>query len=475
MEKEKEHINICSESDAIVKSPIKLEHEEETSVLDLAKESENNTWDTKYRKMEKEDALIFGSDSWLKHCVEMEEEENKPHVPLLIKIKNKEKNVGKFLNENLKSSLDFGKENEDESSNNWTKDKTHSETGKQRKVNVSKRGDHNKTKNQESLPLIMRNAPVENTETYGKCTFECSVCYTIFKSWRGFARHMTSDHKRRVRLSEWKTFAQNVSVHICRICSQKELCDTVFTTNHLRTVHGITTMEYNKKYITDCSWILYEEMLKTGRMSENVIGNHCTFKCPTCERIFTCHPSFRRHCVKDKICCVKHLKHLSEYIQKVVVHKCKICSKVILCSRQFLRAHIYFHGIKTLSAYAEKTGCLLEDNCLRSKDTFAFDRVTLGAKVSKQVGNFCRYTCGTCSHITSMWRYMRVHLQRTGHGTSETNKWFKCISKTVLHQCLICDKKVLNGTEFVKDHVSKAHKKTLLQYLKEYNVTQGKD
>ncbi len=428
-------------------------------------------FDGRYRKMEKEDAMIFGSDSWLKHCVEMEEEEvkdeKKPKVPLLIKIKKEDKNVGEYLNENLKSSQDSGKANEFESSSNWTKYPAEIETGKQRNVNGRK---SNKSKNPESLSLIMRNAPVEKTETSGKCCFECPACHSTYKSWGGFSRHMTRDHNRQSRLSEWERFAKNVSVHICRICSKRVLCDSMFVAQHLKTIHDITIRVYVKKYISDSYWIQHEEMLKKGRMSENIIGNHCTFKCPNCNKTFYCYYTFQSHGQKSKKHCVNSkFKDLPKHIQEIVIHKCKICSKVILCSRELIRTHVQGHKFKTLPEYAQRTGCLLEDNCPnRCQDTF--DRVTKGAKVSKQVGNFCRYTCSTCGHVTTMWRYMRQHLKKSGHGSSVTNKWYKCISKTVLYQCLICDKKVLNGTEFVQKHVSEAHQKTLLQYLKEYNV-----
>ncbi len=96
-------------------------------------------------------------------------------------------------------------------------------------------------------------------------------------------------------------------------------------------------------------------------MSEKIIGNHCTFKCNNCNKTFSCYYGFKWHGKIGKKPCVKpNFNNLPKYIKEIIVHKCKICSKVILCSRQMIREHLRGHKM-TLPEYAQRTGCVIED------------------------------------------------------------------------------------------------------------------
>ncbi len=47
----------------------------------------------------------------------------------------------------------------------------------------------------------------------------------------------------------------------------------------------------------------------------------------------------------------------------------------------------------------------------------------------------------------------------------------KYITKTVLHTCIICQKKILNERNFLDSHLNGAHNTTVNKYVEDYKLT----
>ncbi len=323
------------------------------------------------------------------------------------------------------------------------------------------------SKNSAKFNAVMKNAVVSEVAKTGMCEFACPECRSNFNYWKKFVFHVKSKHRRTIGISDYKDYLSKATVHICNICSEKVLNEDRFLCLHFSWKHKMKLVDYRQKYCCNPDpSVIYQKMLKKGRKSENIIGNLCTFKCPGCRKTFRTSHALHTHANRSK------QEHCSKagslglartYIEKVVTHNCKICDKLILCEKIWITFHLKCHGIKSLKKYAEMTGCILE---VSKEDKI----ISKTMKCKQEVGNFCSYTCHSCSHVTKTWKNMRIHLKTNEHGPSVSTNWSDYISETVLHECVICQRKVLNEWAFLSNHFMRHHK-TTSQYVKEYKLT----
>ncbi len=103
------------------------------------------------------------------------------------------------------------------------------------------------------------------------------------------------------------------------------------------------------------------------------------------------------------------------YLLEVITHKCKICSKLLLCDAKTIIQHVLCsHNMKTLTQYANKTGCTVKQHRERlTKDNF--EEITRDATIHEIVGNYCKFTCKKCGLDTKSWRMMKKHLNLKDH------------------------------------------------------------
>ncbi len=317
---------------------------------------------------------------------------------------------------------------------------------------------------------VLEQATLSETADCSKCVFQCYKCPCQYNSWSAFKKHMKVVHHEHISASSFQQFLIKATVHICKVCSKKILCDSDFLRFHIPG-HNLTVSQYRKLYNCDFDWKKHnQEILKNAKCSPNYIGNLCKFRCLQCKRSFQSisalctHASITRS--KNTKCVKKiQLKHLHKYLKNVVTHKCKICNELVLCDKEFIKKHaLYFHGLKSAKEYADKTGCSLEIP-MAEKATMN------GKKVDNSIGNFCRYTCHKCEHTSECWYLMQKHLKSTDHWSSSGKKWPQYISKTIVHECLICKKLLLNERTFMEEHLRNNHHLTLLKYTKKYNIT----
>ncbi len=229
----------------------------------------------------------------------------------------------------------------------------------------------------------------------------------------------------------------------------------------------------NDKKVGDDWRAKRQKMLESGMRSADRVGNLCTFRCPKCQNSYKSSASFKTHCTRTlKTRCPLEIdsQKWHEYLENVVSHKCKICSKLLLCDGETIKHHVKeCHRMKTVREYAEKTKCTM-DNCRGLKET-AFADLSKSANVTTHVGNFCKFTCDKCGYISKSWLDMKNHLTKHKDVPAK-REWFKYISETTLHKCMVCKEKILNDRKFIAGHLRKNHKTTVPQYIDKYNLEQ---
>ncbi len=317
---------------------------------------------------------------------------------------------------------------------------------------------------------IIESASVSPSVTKSLCRFACSDCSSTFKTWQSLRAHRKKVHDKSTNQHDVEAYMFKASVHVCLICSKKVLCDSYFLSAHIIINHKMPVSKYRQQYncnsVDDILKTKLAEKMKTAKHTENVIGNFCTFRCPGCKKTFYSMTAFLGHCnpnVGKK--CQQLVKDTIEWracIELVATHKCKLCFKLLLCDISTITKHSRrFHNTKTIQEYAKKSGCTFQKY---SNNPDKVENVNSeNAKTSVQVGNNCTFTCHDCGHISECWAHMRKHLRESNHGSSN-NAWQHYITETVLHQCKICKKKVLNDSEFISKHINPNHHMSIATY-----------
>ncbi len=152
------------------------------------------------------------------------------------------------------------------------------------------------------------------------------------------------------------------TVHICQICSEKIFCEKIYLKGHFSNKHKLSLSSYRKKY--NCG--IYKEqltkLLEGGKLSENKVGSFCSFKCPKCFSTFQGLANFRKHKKHSKICLQDfNAQFWVDCLHGTITsHKCKVCSKLLLCDPQSIARHVYnHHGISSITQYCKQTGCFI--------------------------------------------------------------------------------------------------------------------
>ncbi len=98
-----------------------------------------------------------------------------------------------------------------------------------------------------------------------------------------------------------------------------------------------------------------KEALVNAPRSETTL-NLCKYQCPKCRSFYMSREILSRHFKKvhaflDQGC-------FNNYLVKIIAHKCKICSKVLLCDRTTILSHVkYNHEVKNLNEYSDNKDC----------------------------------------------------------------------------------------------------------------------
>ncbi len=319
--------------------------------------------------------------------------------------------------------------------------------------------------------LILQNAKVSETASNGLCQFDCLECHESFFMWRNLHNHAQKEHSTCLVKANFENYLYKAVVHVCKICSQRVLCDYTFLTAHMRWKHHLSIIEYRKNYDFSISQTAeqanLQKLLEKSEISEKIIGNLCTFRCTGCKRMYKSIQAFTKHTNSRSFTCPLKGQNLKwqTSLEKVIAHRCELCSKLILCDTRMIKSHMVgAHGIKTIGKYAKPTGSTLKPPDSPDPAPF-FTSITQHESVLtlQDIGNHCTFRCSKCGHVSSQWTHMTMHLKKTGHGPW-TNMWHRYISKIVRHECKICKRKILNDCEFLAFHVRSYHRLTLSDY-----------
>ncbi len=329
---------------------------------------------------------------------------------------------------------------------------------------------------QKGIPKIVENAPVSVRPVSGLCIFKCTDCDSTFTNWESLSSHIKTHskwkrHKRKIHSSEFGNFIVKAVVHVCKICSDRIICDRVLLKLHFKSKHKMSLEKYKHQYKCDSYWtIKYTRLLQRGSLSANKIGNLCVFSCPVCQKTFKTYSSFGNHTnisCKSANTTARRLQNL----KKVISHKCLLCSKLLLCDLRFIKTHLKgHHKTMTIRKYASITGCSIAGVDME-KDK-SFEEMAKVAEVTDQIGNFCRYKCDHCNeHFAEKWPSMFAHLKNV-HGSSPTKGCHeKHVIKVVMHECKGCGFKLLNDRHILRNHIQSHHQMTLSGYAAKYKLT----
>ncbi len=316
--------------------------------------------------------------------------------------------------------------------------------------------------------VILQNAQTSKSASAGLCQFDCLECHESFNSWWSLCSHAEKEHNNHLVKANFENYLYKAVVHVCKICSQRVLCDNTFLTRHTRWKHHLSIGEYRKNY--DChtsqtaAQTKLHELLKKAEISEIKIGNLCLFQCAGCKETYKSSSTFTTH-NRNKILCPLKGQTLQwqTSLVKVVAHRCKLCSKLVLCDRLIIMNHVRkTHGIGAIGKYAKQTGSKLQVSV--NEQGAENNLVSKNAPTIEKAGNFCTFKCNKCGQVSQQWADMKRHLKRTGHG-AWVKLWHKYITKVVTYKCKICNRKVLNDRQFLGSHVNEYHQMTLSNYM----------
>ncbi len=357
-----------------------------------------DSFDERYKLLEKEDAIIFKNDSWLRHCFEMDENEERGKSKSLAKVKiektsrddeieeeeassteskelvegltkkcskqiNNETKQDSFQMNSVPELMTEPKSCGDNSEHKRVVKKEERETKKTMEVKVKKSEQVSKGKTTVKSRMVeselLKSAPVSKAADFGLCVFHCPNCSQNFTCWNSFKKHARHKHAKSVRMSEYEKYVSEIKVHICKICSKKVLCDTRFLANHMSVSHRQSLKKYRQIYLNKIDHkIRLQNILEEGTKSEDRIGNFCRYQCPKCDNMYSRGAAFRTHMSRHS---VKESMYKREKCIKIIVtHQCKICSKLLLCDKQVIIGHVRYHGFASLEEYGKKTGCVVD-------------------------------------------------------------------------------------------------------------------
>ncbi len=290
-----------------------------------------------------------------------------------------------------------------------------------------------------SLDVLMKElcqeAPVSE-DVSNKCVYKCSQCNESFMAWTALKTHFRTAHSElHLSVREIEKVMTRIICHVCKICSALLFCDIHLVGRHLYT-HNTTVNKY------------FQDFEQTATYSNNVIGNLCEFECTECNKKFSCKDTLYQH--------QRHSLHRSnikanQSVTRKVYHLCKMCNKSILCDSNTLKKHLFrSHGL-SLKGYCRKTGCSMVQS-RHSASSWTIKKLPL----SKDIGNFCLFSCNVCSKKFSNSACLREHFI-VKHQPKVVEPLPTYLIKGFSYRCKVCSKLMLCDNYVMQSHMSVVH------------------
>ncbi len=466
--KNDENFDFSSDSD--LRDSVKMEElERETQSGTLIKRG----YETKYSiplgkaecisksvKQEEDDCTRIGTDVWLRESFKAEDEE---------KYEKESKGEDK-----IESSLGY-LETIGKRKTNSNEDKAVFRK-KSKCLEIGAKKENGNTTWRDMFPNATISDKVDDL-----CQYKCYPCGKTFKKRSSLASHMKKTKHDPARSVKYKRvnldrYLTKVVQHKCRICSKTILCDKGQIKDHID-YHKIKSLQ-NYINMTKAEVINHQKVLLEKRNKSRVksirydeqselVGNLCVYKCKKCDKTFS-----------NKIVLGQHLKkykhdHKSKgnhdhYLIKTIVHKCKLCSKLMLCEIQAISSHLkYAHKIGSIDDYLQMTGTKWTENI----DLQTFCKINAEKyKISQEVKNHCRFACDICDFSNHTWITLKQHIIRK-HNVS-ANKPTHYATSITFHKCHLCGKLVLCDRTYILQHLM-GHKIHVSSYIKKAGLKQA--
>ncbi len=314
----------------------------------------------------------------------------------------------------------------------------------------------------EWMKTVCKGAPVTD-KAMNLCRFKCPKCNKKLLNWERLIKHFqinTLDvcHKKNCLPSK-DNITTRVYCHICKICSERILCDSFFIKQHLQAQHKIIH-KAPKRVPRGIFW----ETILVGYYADKVVtnlckgapvserfSNMCKFKCVDCKKELSSLKMLRTHLAPQTTSnCNQKFKilNVADWLTGIVSHACKICSTLILCDTIFLARHLKREHKMTSREYINKFS--LDISSLSSEGLYS----------ENIVGNLCLYQCDACEKQFETFQSFSYHKESTLHESK------KNIVKTVYHKCKLCLKTLLCELEYIKNHLRGIHNISFEKYCK---------
>ncbi len=306
------------------------------------------------------------------------------------------------------------------------------------------------------LANLCQKATTVTSSMKNQMVYKCPDCKIFYYySWSALKQHIySSGHlESHHSMLELNNTIEKLVCHECKICNKKLICDAYFIGRHVTRNHNITRLDYMKKFSDDQEKKILT-LIKRASLS-NSIANQCQYTCKVCKKIFQCYQSIHLHFRKTNH--NETSRSSRNFLTKVVLHQCHFCSHTMLCERNTIAEHLKSVHKLSLENYANETG--FKQSWRRTVNSLEFCAPT--TPVSRTVANMCQFTCNTCSYTRFSWAAFISHLTRKGHGRCEALKF---LTKTVLHQCYLCGKRMLCDKHHIRKHVIRQHHMQLKNY-----------
>ncbi len=369
------------------------------------------------------------------------------------------------------------------------------------------------------------NASVSNTIA-NLCEYKCPICESTFASRISMSYHFKKSQHAQVSQGKVNNNLIKIVAHKCNLCLKKVLCDKTTILNHMRQKHSISSLsEYSEKANIKYSRHkdnsqAWNKALESAIVSET-IENLCKYQCKKCNTIFT-----SRHSLSYHFKITSHIQidreSINNYLIDIVAHKCKLCSKKILCDSTVVKRHLrQKHNINSLHEYransnveyqhegmnhgerntkvdvvysfkslsASEVNELLKQYILHLKSVIqdipasqqptchpflAMKKDSLPeSQTTKDAGNISFFKCHLCEQADLSYTYLLKHFKESHH-LKHVSYDKRCLAEARYHKCHICANSVLCDNTVLRSHLVHSHKKLKLsQYIKDYVLKNG--
>ncbi len=188
------------------------------------------------------------------------------------------------------------------------------------------------------------------------------------------------------------------------------------------------------------------------------VENRCIFNCSTCQASLASWRKLREHCraehqydPQDAVAADASITR-EKWLAARNFHKCRTCSKLVLCDVDSISDHVKVHHGLSLQEYAgekRQSQQQLQQQQQQQQEN--------KEEESNLVKNLCVFRCSVCAVELSASTRILEHM-RDSHG-DRTTKVSSLVAKKVVFRCPIphCDAAVLCDVKVIAVHVLSAH------------------